>query len=187
MHHGLPQRLDVEWYRKRARELLRAYQAGDALARERVHDAVGERAPIKLSDAQHVVAVEHGYAKWADFKHWLERRSPEPLPWDESQDALDEAFALAAYSGRIEAMAWLLEHGADVNGAVHRRLTGLHLAVLSGRVDTARWLVAHGADLARRDELHHGTPLGWAEHNAKGSAIHQYLMTLGDSDRLAHA
>jgi len=131
-----------------------------------VHDAVGERAPIKLSDAQHVVAVEHGYAKWADFKHWLERRSPEPLPWDESQDALDEAFALAAYSGRIEAMAWLLEHGADVNGAVHRRLTGLHLAVISGRVDTARWLVAHGA---------------------KGSAIHQYLMTLGDSDRLAHA
>ncbi|HEY3061966.1 MAG TPA: ankyrin repeat domain-containing protein [Chloroflexota bacterium] len=112
---------------------------------------------------------------------------PAPPPRDEPQDALDGAFALAAFSGRVEVMAWLLERGADVSGAAHLGLTGLHFAVMSGRVDTARWLVAHGADLSRRDEIHHGTPLGWAEHNFKDSAMHQYLKALGgDPDRLAH-
>jgi ankyrin repeat protein len=72
----------------------------------------------------------------------------------------------------------LLEHGADVNGAAHLGLTGLHLAVTRGRVETARWLVEHGADPARRDGIHHGTPLGWAEHTAPGSAVHLYLQSL---------
>ncbi|HEY3061965.1 MAG TPA: hypothetical protein VGL99_23560 [Chloroflexota bacterium] len=78
MHHELPERLDVEWYRKRARELLRAYHAADASACERVNDVVCVRSPVRLSDTQHVIAIEHGFARWADFKHWLETRSPEP-------------------------------------------------------------------------------------------------------------
>jgi hypothetical protein len=51
MHHEPPERLDVHWYRKRARELLRDFRAGEISARERVHDVVGQRSPIKLSDA----------------------------------------------------------------------------------------------------------------------------------------
>src|SRR4051812_47670913 len=51
---------------------------------------------------------------------------PAPPPRDEPQDVLDEAFALAAFSGRIEVMVWLRERGADVNGAAHLGLTGLH-------------------------------------------------------------
>jgi hypothetical protein len=78
MHHELPQRLDVDWYRKRARDLLRAYHANDGAAIERVHDVVEKRSPIKLSDALHTIAVEHGYARWPDFKRWLETRAPEP-------------------------------------------------------------------------------------------------------------
>jgi hypothetical protein len=443
MHHELPHRLDIEWYRKRARELLRAYQAGETLALERVHDVVGQRAPIKLSDAQHVIAIEHGHAKWAEFKAWLQTRTPEPPvgrigreplsayelraqqlvdhaaepdsirrvrhhvfrlrafaggelalrdarlvvaheygfpswrdlvyyaqraideyehrpsgalgqafvlmregdveglrrmldadptlvratykgaaatmleavaqpdvfgehlgvvlgidrrivelliergsaletplnlaacfnraelvgillqagakvadtkiwgltplqsavyhgareaadllaaaglvpdalyiaagsgrldflekwfdsngvlktealrlrpnladvgwppappPRDEPQDAIDEAFALAAFSGRMEVLQRLLELGADVNGAVHLGMNALHLAVLGGRLEVVRWLVSQGADLNRRDQIHHGTPLGWAEHNFRDSAIHRFLEGVG--------
>ena len=443
MHHELPQRLDLDWYRKHAKELLRAYRSGDAAATQRVREAIGERGRFQLGDAQHVVALEHGFASWADFKHWVEAREPEPPvgriglepvsayearaealiaavrkqdedalrrvrahvprlaafqgdelalrdakivvareygfptwrdlaffvetdierheaqrggtpevlaaleamrqgdverlgalvdehPWllrrahggawttlleavaqpdvvgdhlelalgvdprvvelliergsslreplglgacfnraelvrlllergacpeaseiwgltplqaaiyhgskeagdlladvalapdalyvaaatgrldalgkwfesdgalrrealrlrpnladvgwppappprDDPQEALDEAFALAAYNGRVEAMGWLLERGASVDGAAHLGLTALHFSVIRRRVDVARWLVEHGADLTLRDRIHDGTPLGWAEHSFRGSEIHRYL------------
>src|SRR5207248_1542726 len=100
---------------------------------------------------------------------------PAPPPRDEPQEVLNEAFALAAYNGRLEAMQRLHERGADVDGAAHLGMTGLHLAVIRQRVSVARWLVERGADLSRSDGIHNRTPLGWAEHTAKGSAIHDYL------------
>lgn len=443
MHHELPERLDIHWYRTRAKELLREYRAGDQQARERVQDAIGQRPELKLADAQHVIALEHGFARWADFRRWIDARAPEPAvgrigrapvstydrraqelveqvrsgdpdglrrvrfhvprlnqftggelelrdarivvareygfptwrdlvfyverairehqhrpdgqlgeafelirggdvdglrrmldadpalvratytgaastmleaiaqpdvfgehleielgvdprivelliergseldvplnlaacfnraelvrmllsagadptathiwgitplqtaiyhgareagdllaaqavvpdalyvaagagrldhlekwfdsngrpkpealvhrpnladvgwppappPRNEPQDVLNEAFALGAYNGRLDAMQYLLDRDADVNGAAHLGLAGLHLAVIRQRVDIARWLVEHGADLSRRDGIHHGTPLGWAERTGSGSAIHDYLKT----------
>jgi hypothetical protein len=450
MHHELPERLDLDWYRTRARELLRSLRAADPDAQARVRDVAGDRTPIKLADAQHVIAVEHGFATWAEFKRWIETRQPEarvgrigraplssyeeraqhlvehasdeesirrvrfhvprlsgfeggvlalrdarlvvareygfpswrdllfyaqraideyehrpsgalaeafecirrgdvdglrrmldadsslvraeykgaaatmleaiaqpdvfgehlgtelgveprivelliergsaletplnlgacfnraelvrvllaagadptdtrvwgvtplqtavyhgareaadllaqvalvpdafymaagagrldrlrtwfdangalrldalrlrpnladigwppaPPPRDEPQDALDEALALAAYSGRIEPMQLLLDRGAHIDGTVHLGMTALHMTVITRRTETARWLVERGADRSRRDQIHHGTPLGWAEHTARDSAIHEYLKALGDADGLAH-
>ena len=100
---------------------------------------------------------------------------PAPPPRDDPQAALDEAFALACYSGRIETMSFLHERGADPSGSVHLGLTGLHLAVITQRLDVACWLVEHGADLEARDGIHHGTPLRWAEHTAAGSAMQDLL------------
>jgi hypothetical protein len=71
MHHELPRQLDLDWYRKQARALLRAVTNADHAALERVRDTVGHRPKFTLSDAQHVIALEHGYAHWADFKRWL--------------------------------------------------------------------------------------------------------------------
>ena len=78
MHHELPERLDVAWCRARARELQRSIQAGNAESQQRVEEAIGRRPTFKLADAQHVIALEHGFARWADFKRWVETRSPEP-------------------------------------------------------------------------------------------------------------
>lgn len=100
---------------------------------------------------------------------------PAPPPRNDARAVLDEAFALAAYSGRLAAMQRLLDLGADINGAAHLGLTGLHFAVIRQRLDVAEWLVEHGADLSRRDGIHHGTPLGWAEHNAPGTPVQAYL------------
>jgi ankyrin repeat protein len=100
---------------------------------------------------------------------------PAPPPRDDPQEVLDEAFAFAAYNGRLEAMERLLARGASVDATAHLGMTALHFAVIRDRVDVARWLVAHGADVTRRDHIHNGTPLGWAQHNLAGSAIHTYL------------
>ncbi len=43
MHHELPERLDVAWYRARARELQRSIQANNAESRQRVEEAIGRR------------------------------------------------------------------------------------------------------------------------------------------------
>ena len=103
---------------------------------------------------------------------------PAPPPRDEPQDVLDEAFAFAAYNGRLDAMRYLQARGASADGAAHLGMTGLHLAVITGRVDVARWLVEHGADLSLRDGIHNGTPLGWAEHTARDSDVHHFLERL---------
>ena len=80
MHHELPARLDLEWYRKQAKDLVRGWRDGDPDAVARVEEALGERAQerFRLSDAQWVIASEHGYRSWAEFRRWIETREPEP-------------------------------------------------------------------------------------------------------------
>ena len=69
-HVGLPAHPDLEYYRKQAKHLLRMYETGDAAARDRVADVLGDRAPGRflLSDAQFVLAQEHGFRSWAEFR-----------------------------------------------------------------------------------------------------------------------
>jgi len=80
MHHELPARLDLEWYRKRAKALVRSYAAGDTEATERIAETLGTRARerFRLTDAQWVIAQEHGFRNWAEFARWVETRGPEP-------------------------------------------------------------------------------------------------------------
>jgi hypothetical protein len=70
LHHELRPR-GVEHYRRRAKALLRAVREGDADARDRAHEALGQRANERfvLAGALRVVAVEHGYRSWPVFKH----------------------------------------------------------------------------------------------------------------------
>jgi hypothetical protein len=103
---------------------------------------------------------------------------PAPPPRDDPRKVVDEAFAFAAYNGRLEAMQRLLERGASVNGTAHLDMTALHLAVITRRTDVARWLVEHGADLTLRDSIHNRTPLGWAAGSARDSDVHRYLQSV---------
>ena len=69
-HSELPAHPDLEYYRKQAKHLLRSYEAGDAAARARVAEVLGDRAAGRflLSDAQFVLAQEHGFRTWAEFR-----------------------------------------------------------------------------------------------------------------------
>ena len=73
-------------------------------------------------------------------------------PWRPSDDAgeiLAEALTYAARSGRIDAMAFLAERGADLNAEPYNG-TALHWAVARRPAEAAAWLIDHGADINRR-------------------------------------
>ena len=69
-HFELPARPDLEYYRKQAKHLQRAHATGDAAAQARVAEVLGERGAERflLSDAQFVLAREHGFRTWAEFR-----------------------------------------------------------------------------------------------------------------------
>ncbi|MGI8336172.1 ankyrin repeat domain-containing protein [Actinomadura scrupuli] len=67
----LPQRPDLGWLRRQAKDLLRAARNGDAEAAARIH-AVSSR--LILAAAQSAIAREHGFASWARLKTEVERR-----------------------------------------------------------------------------------------------------------------
>ena len=90
---------------------------------------------------------------------------PGPPPRDDPQEILDEALCFAALNGRDASVEWLLDHGADIDGAPYLGMTPLHFAAQFGRLSTVQLLLARGADATLRDRIHDGLPIGWAEHN----------------------
>jgi ankyrin repeat protein len=59
---------------------------------------------------------------------------------------LDEALVYAARSGRIQALAYLLGQGANIDGEPYNG-TALFWAVSCNQTDTVRWLLEQGADV----------------------------------------
>jgi hypothetical protein len=76
-HFEQPARPNLEYYRKQAEDLHRTYATGDAAAVARVAEVLGDRAAERflLDDAQFVLAQEHGFLNWAEFRADIERRS----------------------------------------------------------------------------------------------------------------
>ena len=89
---------------------------------------------------------------------------PGPPTGDDEQTLLDEALCFAALNGRDEAAEWLLERGANVDGAPYLGVTPLHFAVQFGHPSTIKLLLDHGASTSPRDRIHGGTPAGWAHY-----------------------
>ena len=76
------------------------------------------------------------------------------------------ALHLMAKRGNVEAVRWLLDHGADPSARwAHweSEVTPLHLAILADHPDVARLLLARGADPTIRDTRHDSDALGWAQ------------------------
>jgi ankyrin repeat protein len=71
---SLPAAPSLEHLRKQSKRLLRACRAGDERAMARVaehHPDPG--APVKLADAQLVIAREHGFPSWPRLRAYVER------------------------------------------------------------------------------------------------------------------
>ena len=84
----------------------------------------------------------------------------------------------ACYSDKVEAAAWLLDHGADPDlrhdwgGEGHGvQAVAMHLAAQHGAVHCLNLLLDRGADPTVVDAAHGGTPLGWAEHSGATAAV----------------
>jgi len=77
----VPIGIDVEQYKRQAKELLRDARLGDADAEARIREHHPEKesaaasAKLKLADAQLVVARENEFASWARFVEYLRFRN----------------------------------------------------------------------------------------------------------------
>lgn len=76
---------------------------------------------------------------------------------------LDLAMRNAVVDGHKQAVAMLLDRGADPNGNLDG-VNWLHMACLNGHKDIVQLLIEHGANVNSRDYFGY-TPLDRAEHN----------------------
>jgi hypothetical protein len=118
---ALPDRPNLAQYKKQAKDLLRAWRAGDPEAIARVtaqHPRLRSRgaaaeATFQLADAQLVVAREHGDDAWTAFAARIEATAgaaPAP-PWKLAEDAV--------VRGDAEALAALLHAHGDTLRHAH--------------------------------------------------------------------
>jgi hypothetical protein len=134
---SIPTAPSLEQLRKLARELQRAHNAGqpEALARTRDHHH-RSAAPLRLADAQLVVAREHGFASWPRLKAHI--------------SASDRGWTLlhqAAHMNHLELVRTLLGAGAPTAWFGHGDGgTPLVAALFWGHRRVAELIAAH--DLA---------------------------------------
>jgi ankyrin repeat protein len=95
------------------------------------------------------------------------------------------ALIWAAVRNRVETVAWLLDHGANVNqkatfgGATHGQgITALHMAAQSGHLPVVKLLIERGADRTIQEDLYHSTAEGAAAHFGQNE-VRDYLRSLG--------
>lgn len=92
-------------------------------------------------------------------------------PSTSEQEILDEAFVYAAKSCRMEALEFLLRHGAAINADPYRGTALTWVAAGSGDILTAKWLVEHGAEVNKK-----GT-FGGPSHGEGITALHMAAQT----------
>jgi hypothetical protein len=69
---NLPARPHLDHLKNEAKALQKAFQAGDAMANQRVRDAIGDRTHITLTEAQRVIAREYGFPTWAQLRAYVQ-------------------------------------------------------------------------------------------------------------------
>ena len=72
---SLPLRPDLAQQKKQAKELLRAFDAGDAEALARVRAELPDKQDIALADAQFVLAREYGFTDWAELRQHIDAQT----------------------------------------------------------------------------------------------------------------
>ena len=95
-----------------------------------------------------------------------------------STELLVEALCFAVYGGSVEAARYLLDRGAEVNGAGWDGAPPLHWAARRTVTAMVELLVERGADLSATDPKDGLTPLGWAERTKQHEMI-ELLKRLG--------
>lgn len=85
-----------------------------------------------------------------------------------ASELLEQALVYACICTQVEAAAYLLDRGADVNAqpsGFDVQASPLHWAAGGGNVASVELLLARGADPSARDPAYGGPPYGWAQHH----------------------
>ena len=170
----LPPRPDLDQQKKLAKELLRAYRAGDPEAIARMRAVLPDQGAPTLTAAQYVLAREYGFVSWRELRERIEQlteeRRPPAVRFKHAVDRGDAAAVRALLERHAELRAnvnapvfaydspalvhaagqhpelvdVLLEFGADPNRKSDWWAGGFH-ALYSARGATAERLLAAGA------------------------------------------
>jgi ankyrin repeat protein len=134
---SLPARASLEQLRCQAKELLKAYRAGDVDAITEVErfDSLPNSAKFALVDAQRVLARAYGFASWTKLKQHVEGVNA-------------AAFCAAVNAGDVASVRRLANARHELVHAEAAGFTGLplHIAVLNRDAEMARVLMDLGAD-----------------------------------------
>ncbi len=130
-------RLNLEFYRKQAKALLRSAQSGDetALARLSKHSTRFDPAAPKLHDAQFAIAREEGFPSWPRFRAFLVQSGLEDR-------GLTAAFIDAALSDLRRATEILAQHPSIKDG-------GFYVDLVLGNATAVEQVVAADPGMVR--------------------------------------
>ena len=178
----LPPRPDLAQQKKLAKELLRAFRAGEREAIARVRAELPDKRDVSLVDAQFVLAREYGFASWRELKDWIEKHVA-------AQQPPIERFKRAVRDGDAKAVRALLEQHDEVRASIDAPIFSFDspalVAVPADHVDVIDVLLAFGADPNRRSSWWAGGfhPL----HGARGVAAERLIAAGAVPDACAAA
>lgn len=145
----LPARPDLGQQKKLAKELLRAFRAGDREAIARMRAELPDKTELSLTDAQFVLAREYGFASWRDLKERIEHL-------DVDREPPIERFKHAVRRGDARSVRALLEQHADVRASVNAPIFDFDAPALvfvsDEHPDVVDALLEFGADPNRRSD-----------------------------------
>ena len=145
----LPARPDLEQQKKLAKELLRAFRAGDAEAAARMRAELPDKAELSLTDAQYVLAREYGFASWRELRDRIEQQAAAQLP-------PIERFKRAVQEGDARSLRSVLEQHADVRAKIDAPIFSFDspalVAIADRHLDAIDVLLEFGADPNRRSD-----------------------------------
>jgi ankyrin repeat protein len=107
----LPARPNLDQQKKLAKELLRAFRAGDPEAAARMRAELPDKSELSLTDAQYVLAREYGFPSWRELREHIDQRAVAQLP-------PLERFKRAVHDGDATSLRAVLERHADVRARI---------------------------------------------------------------------
>jgi ankyrin repeat protein len=123
----LPARPSLDHLKNEAKALLKAFDAGDASARQRIRDTLGETPTLKLTDAQRAVARDYGFPTWAMLRAHVQSLG--------GVGQAVEAFLAAVQQQDADGARRVLDTEPRIASQ------SLHVAATLGRADFVRQLV----------------------------------------------
>src|SRR5262245_56323413 len=135
---ALPGQPDLDQLKRQAKELQKAFKAGEAaaIADVNAHYRDADPSTFALHDAQLVLARAYGYGSWPKLKSFVDG-----VTFTRLADAV-RAGDLATVRSMLAARPELVH----VDAAENDEHKALHIAVLSRQPEIVRLLMQHGAD-----------------------------------------
>lgn len=155
-----PYRPDFGQFKRQAKDLLKAYRAGDlhAVAEVRGHEQAPDPAAFALHDAQRVLARSYGFASWQKLKSYVQTIQPYFRPMEPKSDDDANRFLRLACITYFDG-----DHPLRRDRARQLFAEKSHLAKANLYTATAVGDVAAVTDfLAKRADVHaKGGPFDW--------------------------